>query len=376
MDEDLAIPSSVLLSDFDFDVPDDLVAQSPIEPRDQARLLIRRVSGQVNHTQVCHLTTELPERSVLVVNDTRVIPSRVLAHTAYGGQVEIFLIENVGSSTWRILAKPLKKLKPGTILNLPGNLSARVEQRDQMMAVIDLGLEPSALLQWLEKHAFIPLPPYIKRKRPCVAEHSPDRQSYQTVYAHENGSVAAPTAGLHFTRDLIAKLEAKNIEICSICLHVGAGTFLPVKANNIDQHVMHNERFLIPRLTLSKILQAKKDGRPVIAVGTTSLRALETTYQAAQGQRDQMLESTGQWQQTNLFLRPKHREERYTPTMIDGLWTNFHQPRSTLFMLVSTLIGIDEAHRLYRIAIENKYRLFSYGDASLLWLNDAYHPKT
>lgn len=362
------------LSDFDFDVPEHLVAQVPVEPRDRARLLIRRSDGRLDHTHVSAVVTELPAGALLIVNDSRVIPSRLFGRTATGGSVEVFLVESLGERRWRALARPLRKLKPGSRIDFAGELTAEVEAREEMTAIFRLGLDDGALLPWLERHAYIPLPPYIRRDAPEVAERSPDRVRYQTVYAHENGSVAAPTAGLHFTPELLSALEAKGVELQRVRLHVGAGTFLPVKAEDIEQHVMHTERTLVPRATLERLFAARDAGQPVIAVGTTSLRSLEALYQEAGGERDAMRALCDKWRTTSLFLRPSDAGDRYVSRLLDGLWTNFHQPRSTLYMLVSALLGVEEARRVYRTAIERQYRLFSYGDASLLWLNAASRP--
>lgn len=368
--------TNVCLSDFDFHVPEQLVAQVPMQPRDDARLLIRHPNGSIDHTQVKNLATHLPSDALLIINDSRVLPSRLLGQTLHGGKVEVFLIEHLETSRWRALAKPLKKLRTGTIIKFPADLCARVESRDETTAIIDLSLGYTELLSWLEQNAYVPLPPYIRRNNPIVAARSPDRDAYQTIYANESGSVAAPTAGLHFTEHLLAKLKEIGVEFATVRLHVGAGTFLPVKVDDINQHTMHTERIFVPNDTLTKLFIAQDQGRPVIAVGTTSLRSLETIFQAGIGQRDNMLSFTNKWQRTNLFLKPSHRGDRYESKLINGLWTNFHQPRSTLFMLVSALLGLDEAHRVYQKAIENNYRLFSYGDASLLWLNGAFRQET
>lgn len=358
------------LEDFNFDVPDRLIAHAPVEPRDHARLLIRRGNGLVKHSIVRNLANELEPGSLLVINDSRVFPSRLFAKTTHGGSVELFLIDSLETGRWRILARPLKKLKPGVELYLSGGIVAKVESREEQFAIIKLPLDDDAVFAWLENHAFIPLPPYIHRENNVVACKSKDKESYQTVYAKEVGSVAAPTAGLHFTAELLSNIKKNQCDIVNVCLHVGAGTFLPVKTEQIDNHKMHVERIFVPLQTMQKILEARKSGRPVISIGTTTFRALESLVQIANGDLSKIMEHCGKWQETSIFIHPEHPTDIYSSQLVDALWTNFHQPKSTLFMLISALIGLAEAQRIYKLAIENNYRFFSYGDASLLWLND------
>ena len=227
-----------------------------------------------------------------------------------------------------------------------------------------------SLYEWLKLYGTVPLPPYIQRSRSSSAQQQElDRQRYQTVYATRRGSVAAPTAGLHFTASIFDRLKAKGISTGKVCLHVGAGTFLPVKADNVEEHVMHSEPYLIPRNTWQLICATKSQGKPVIAVGTTSFRSLEAFARLANVDQTLPLESqTGQWHETNLFVYPKFQEDRYKSKVVDGLVTNFHQPCSTLLMLIAALIGLDEVKRLYGEAVAQGYRFLSYGDSSLLWL--------
>jgi S-adenosylmethionine:tRNA ribosyltransferase-isomerase len=234
---------------------------------------------------------------------------------------------------------------------------------------IEVNLDPSAFDRWLDEYGFVPLPPYITRADPKPVSSSDDTAWYQTVYARQRGSVAAPTAGLHFSEDLLASLRARGIETAEVTLHVGAGTFLPVRSSNIDEHVMHEERFSVPRHTLSQIVRAHDAGRPIVVVGTTTMRCLESFARTAGRDPIRMGELADQLLRTSLFLRPRHRKDTITPWIVRGIMTNFHQPQSTLFMLISALIGLDEAHRLYQEAIREQYRLFSYGDSCLLWLS-------
>lgn len=365
------------LSDFGYAFPESLVAQTPLAARDAARLLVRAPDGSLRHCHVGDLTLELPRGTLLILNETRVFPSRLAGRLESGGKVEIFLIHELNAdpsgSVWSALARPMKKLKPGTTVHFEGDLSATVVARNEDAAgtpSIDVrfAIAPAALARWLDEQAFIPLPPYIKRPSPVRAPLSPDREAYQTVFARERGSVAAPTAGLHFTDALLDALSAQGVEIAKVALHVGAGTFLPVKSEDVTAHKMHAESYRVSRNTVDAILKARREGRKIVAVGTTSLRSLESLYREAGQDPSRMAELADSWRTTELFLRPEHQDDRYRPWVIDGLVTNFHQPHSTLFMLVSALLGLDTVKALYEEAVSRRYRLFSYGDASLLWV--------
>ncbi len=374
-----SLERQLTLADFDYPYPEPLVAQQPGSERHQSRLLVHFPDGRVKHSQVLDLTTELPVDTLLILNDTKVFPSRVLGRLGTGGEVELFLLDQFaksgfsGQSTWRALGRPLKKLKPGTLVHLGNGVDARVDAKTEDgagTAFVELTFNKGTtdFAAWLDKHGYIPLPPYIKREDPSPAAQSLDRDRYQTVYAAARGSVAAPTAGLHFSDDLLGRLAARGVEIRRVCLHVGAGTFLPVKTEDISRHKMHAERYQVGRSTMEALLAARRAKRPVVAIGTTSLRSLEDLYRRANGSEDEMLRLADDWHATELFIRPRVASDRYKPWVIDGLLTNFHQPCSTLFMLVSSLLGLEEAKSLYREAIRQQYRLFSYGDASLLWL--------
>lgn len=311
------------------------------------------------------------------MNDTKVFPSRLAGRLETGGQVELFLIRETAStptsSRWLALAKPLKKLREGRPILFDGDIRATVAAKHEdpsgnATVEVTFDVSPAALSAWIDKHGIIPLPPYIKRDAPKKAPLSADRERYQTVYAKERGSVAAPTAGLHFTDKLLGELRAAGIDVQTVVLHVGAGTFLPVKSEKLDQHKMHAEIYRIPAATTRALLAAKEDGRKVVAVGTTSFRSLEDLYRRADRNPSRMHDLADAWHSTELFVYPKTATDRFRPWVIDGLVTNFHQPYSTLFMLISALLGLDEAKALYRAAVEEEYRLYSYGDTSLLWL--------
>ena len=366
------------LADFDYPCPAHLIAQQPRPRRDESRLLIRTNDGQTRDRHVSDLTTELPQDSLLILNDTRVFPSRLRGHLSSGGAVEIFLLEpqiesNSGQTCrWQALGRPMKKLKSGTELIFAESLKAKVVDRNEDgvgNAFINLEFQCPAgkLASWLDINGYIPLPPYIKRPDAHPAANSSDRDRYQTVYAQQAGSVAAPTAGLHFTDSLLDALKRRGIQICFVSLHVGAGTFLPVKTDEISSHKMHKERYRVGTETARALQIAKEKGRKIIAVGTTTLRSLESLYRIAGKDHETFVSAANEWRTTDIFIHPEYSDDLYKPWVIDGLVTNFHQPCSTLFMLVSALIGLGSAKELYQTAISREYRLFSYGDATLLW---------
>lgn len=361
------------ISHFDFHVPEHLIAQTPLAQRETSRLLVRPRHGALEHTEVTALPTMLRPGTLLIFNDSRVFPSRLLGRTASGRRVEVFLLEEAEDGVWRALARPLKALRPGNQLHFD-QLEAEVLQREPApdgavpTLLVRFPLSRTKLLDWLQEHAYIPLPPYIARPNPKVSAQSEDRERYQTVYARNLGSVAAPTAGLHFSDALLQALSERQVQTATVCLHVGAGTFLPVKTEEVNEHPMHYESALVPKATLAAIKLAKDQGRDVIAVGTTTLRTLESFWRSAGGSWEQLPALGDTWQRTNLFIRPQHERDVQKVGLVNGLFTNFHQPKSTLFMLVAALIGIDAAQAMYAEAIQREYRLFSYGDANMLWL--------
>jgi S-adenosylmethionine:tRNA ribosyltransferase-isomerase len=352
------------LSTYDYALPDNLIAQQPLEQRDLSRLIVRRRDGEIRDSDFLHVHENLPENSLLVVNSSKVFPCRITGQTPSGGKFEVFLIANqhtdAYSSTWLALGKPRQKIKKIGTLKLDSKIELQyVEDIDEMGFRVRLNAPYFEVMNWLEHHGQVPLPPYIHRPSDIKADESTDYSRYQTIYAEETGSAAAPTAGLHFTPRVMELLSDRNIQVVPIVLHVGTGTFLPVKSEQIDQHQMHYETYKIPASTLKALSLAKSERRSIIAVGTTSLRCLESfaLLSAAEQIADQ-------WKQTNLFIRPGQDAGLYKPHCgISGLITNFHQPKSTLFILICALIGVQEAKRLYRHAIEAGYRFLSYGDA-------------
>ena len=362
------------LSDFSYDIPEHLIAQEPLAIRSGSRLLVRDPDGNLSHSQFSELGKFLSPGTVLVYNDSKVIPGRILTQTANGGKLEFMLLRpiNIQQNTWQALGKPFRKFKPGLRIQLDEYLSITVLSSNcegpQPNLEISFSHPFDETLTWLEVNGFVPLPPYIHRKDPSPAKNSADKERYQTVYAQHTGSVAAPTAGLHFTPDLWETLKQTGVITAPLTLHVGGGTFLPVKAQEIETHEMHAEVYRVPRSSWEAIMLAKSEGRPLVCVGTTSLRCLESfTRRIAEGRNpEDFLEK---WLETRLFIYPKDSETRVRPWGIDGIITNFHQPESSLLMLISALLGYKETRDLYQSAIREKYRFFSYGDASLLWLS-------
>jgi S-adenosylmethionine:tRNA ribosyltransferase-isomerase len=350
---------------FDFDLPEELIALRPARPRDSARLLHVRADGSFEDRVVREAPALLRQGDLLVFNDTRVIPARlngVRVRDESSVGVEATLIERVSSSRWIALAKPGKRLREGDYIRfgvmddrscLMGALDAKVSAKGEDGAItLDFDLAGPDLDARIAATGEMPLPPYIAGKR---APDDHDMDDYQTVYAAKDGAVAAPTAGLHFTPALLDALAQAGVGSARVTLHVGAGTFLPVKAEDTAAHVMHHEWREISRETADAINRAKAEGRRVIAVGTTALRSLES----AVDERGHIEAVSGG---TDIFITPGYRFR-----VVDGLWTNFHLPRSTLFMLVSAFAGLERMQAAYAHAIANGYRFYSYGDASLLW---------
>lgn len=340
------------LSDFDFDLPEELIAAQAATPRDHARLLHVKGSTRAD-LHVYDLPALLREGDVLVMNDTKVVPARLLGHRD-AVKIEILLNkpEAHDPHLWTALARPGKRLRVGNaVVFAPGFACEIVEKREGGEILVRFDVAGEALFAQLEAHGHVPLPPYIKRPEGDTPE---DRARYQTIFARKQGAVAAPTAGLHFTPELFAKLDAKGIERHTITLHVGAGTFLPVKTERVADHVMHAEWGEITPDTAAALTKAKREGRRIVAVGTTSLRLLESAAQAD----GTMGAFSGE---TDIFITPG-----YTFKAVDAMLTNFHLPKSTLFMLVSALAGLDNMRAAYAHAIANRYRFYSYGDTTFL----------
>ena len=336
-------------SDFYFDLPEELIAQTPLERRDSSRLLhLDKVTGALEHRHFYELLDYLREGDCMVFNDSRVLPARLIGARPTGGSVELVLLRDLGEGRWECLSRPGRKTKPGTeILFGNGELKATVESvAEGGNRIVRFDYE-GIFLEVLERLGKMPLPPYIK-------EELQDSERYQTVYSREIGSAAAPTAGLHFTKELMEKIAAKGVKLCYVTLHVGLGTFRPVKAEEIEDHEMHSEFCIIPEETARIVSETKKKGGRVIAVGTTYCRTLESF-----AREDGSLPATSGW--TNIFIYPG-----YTFKCIDALVTNFHLPESTLIMLVSALAGREHVLHAYEEAVKERYRFFSFGDAMFI----------
>lgn len=340
------------VDDFDFDLPRDLIAQRPVNPRDASKLL--RVDRELGDYIFADLPDMLNPGDLLVFNNTRVIPARLKGKRGEA-TIEITLHKNEGNDTWKAFAKNAKKLKVDQTIRFGEDFSALVLEKDGGEVTLKFDKAGADLMAALEGHGGMPLPPYIKREG--LADEQ-DKSDYQTVYAKEEGAVAAPTAGLHFTPDLLARLQEKGVRFAYVTLHVGAGTFLPVKVDDVADHKMHAEFGVIDQETVDLVNQTHADGNRVVAVGTTSLRLLESA-----GKEDGLLYPFEG--DTDIFITPGYKFK-----VVDMLTTNFHLPRSTLFMLVSAFAGFDRMKQAYEYAIENGYRFYSYGDGSLLSRDD------
>ena len=333
-------------SDFWYDLPEELIAQTPLQQRDSSRLcVLDRNSGQVTHRHFYDILEYLQPGDCLVMNDSRVLPARLLGHRPTGGACELLLLRDLGDKKWECLAKPGRKLQVGQdVVFGNGELTATiVAVQEDGNRVVEFHYE-GIFLEVLERLGKMPLPPYIK------AELA-DQERYQTVYSREVGSAAAPTAGLHFTNDLLDKIRQKGINTAFVTLHVGLGTFRPVKADNIFEHHMHSELCMIGKETAEILNQTKAAGGRVICVGTTSCRTLESLVN-----EDGTFEAKSKW--TEIFIYPG-----YTFKAMDGLITNFHLPESTLVMLVSAFAGRENVLGAYEQAVKERYRFFSFGDA-------------
>lgn len=336
-------------SDFDFYLPEELIAQTPLEKRDTSRLLhLNKQTGEIEHKHFYDIKQYLREGDCLVLNDSRVLPARLIGARPTGGAVELVLLKDLGDNRWECLSRPGRKTKPGQELVFgDGELTAVVQEVTLGGNRIVKFSYEGIFLEILERLGKMPLPPYIK-------EELQDSERYQTVYSKELGSAAAPTAGLHFTKELLAEIADMGVKICYVTLHVGLGTFRPVKADKIEDHEMHSEFCIVPDETAESVNAVKRAGGRVIAVGTTSCRTLESFTT-----EDGTLQATSGW--TNIFIYPGYKFKS-----IDALITNFHLPESTLIMLVSALAGRENILNAYNTAVKERYRFFSFGDAMMI----------
>ena len=338
-------------NDFDFHLPEELIAQTPLEKRDASKLLIlNRQTGQMEDQHFDAIINELEPRDALVMNNTRVLPARLHGvKPDTGGHVELLLLKNIEGDQWEVLAKPAKRLKEGGVVSFgDGRLQATlIKKLEHGGCIVEFSYQ-GIFLEVLESLGEMPLPPYIHEKLE-------DQERYQTVYAKENGSAAAPTAGLHFTPELLQKIEDKGVHLVYLTLHVGLGTFRPVSVDDLDQHEMHSEFYQLSEEAAQTLRQVKASGHRIVAVGTTSIRTLETIGNKFNGK----LQADSGW--TNIFIKPGYQWQ-----VVDAFSTNFHLPKSTLVMLVSAFAGRELTLDAYQHAIDQGYRFFSFGDAMFI----------
>ena len=336
-------------SDFDYELPEELIAQTPLKDRASSRLMVLdKVTGNIEHKKFSDITDYLKAGDVLVINDTKVIPARLMGTKVdTGAVIELLLLKDMGNDEWECLSRPQKRLHIGTIIKFSDELSAKVTSLLEDGVTHVKLLYKGILMEILDRLGEMPLPPYIHEKLK-------EKDRYNTVYAKNIGSAAAPTAGLHFTKELLSALKEKGVIIANVTLHVGLGTFRPVEVDDINNHKMHSEFYQMSEETADILNQAKKEKRRIIAVGTTSTRTLETIM----GKYGEFRNCSGN---TDIFIYPG-----YEFKAIDGLITNFHLPKSTLVMLVSALAGKDHILNAYKEAVKEKYRFFSFGDAMFI----------
>jgi S-adenosylmethionine:tRNA ribosyltransferase-isomerase len=337
-------------SDYDFQLPPELIAQSPPPARGDSRLMVvDRAVQSIAHRRFADIVEYIPAGDVLVRNTTRVMRARLLGTRDSGAPAEVLLLKRLGESRYEAMVRPGGKMKPGREIHVGDQLDVRIlevtERRTRVVELVTTLSDTDAI----ERYGHIPLPPYITR-----ADEAPDAERYQTVYAAETGSAAAPTAGLHFTPEILSELHQRNVEVDDVVLHVGAGTFKPVEVDDPAQHVMHEEWYEVPSITAQRLAAARARGARAWAVGTTTVRTLESAAQETG-------EVAAGANETRIFIRPP-----YTFRAVDHLLTNFHLPHSTLIMLVAAFAGYDLTMRAYEVAVQERYRFFSYGDAMLI----------
>ena len=339
------------VEDFDYNLPEELIAQTPLKVRDSSRLLVlNKKTGEIEHKRFHDIIDYLNPGDTLVLNDTKVLPARLIGlKEETNAVIEILLLKNIEKDDWECLVKPARRIKVGTIVSFgDGKIKAKcINELDEGIRHFRL-IYDGILMEILEELGTMPLPPYIHEKLE-------DQSRYQTVYAKEIGSAAAPTAGLHFTKELLEQIKKKGINVAFITLHVGLGTFRPVSVEKIEEHEMHSEFYQMTKEVADLLNETRKNNHKIIAVGTTSTRTLETIMT----KNDKFVEASG-W--TNIFIYPGYKFRG-----IDNLITNFHLPKSTLVMLVSALAGRENILNAYKIAVDNKYRFFSFGDAMYIY---------
>ena len=345
----------ISIHDYDYELPKELIAQLPSEKRENCRMMVLdRQTKSIEHKHFYDILDYFDENDVLVLNNTKVIPARLFGKKNTGANIEVFLLKQISDKVWEVLINPSKRVKEESLIDISPDLYVKVLTRqNEGKWLVELHYDGD-FYQILDKVGNIPLPPYIERTMTDAQLKALDYDRYQTVYAEKEGSVAAPTAGLHFTKELLKKLEEKGVTICYVTLNVGLGTFRPVKVENILEHKMDSEEYEISKQTAEIIMNAKKQGKRITAVGTTTVRTLESCMQ----KYDEIFEVVDD---STLFIYPGFEFK-----VIDRLITNFHLPKSTLLMLVSALAGKDYIFKAYKEAIEKKYKFYSYGDCMLI----------
>ena len=345
----------ISIKEYDYELPKELIAQTPSEKRENCRMMVLDRNNQtIEHKHFYDITDYFDKDDVLVLNNTKVIPARLFGRKNTGAHIEVFLLKQIGDKTWEVLINPSKRVREESIIEISPDLYVKVLTRqNEGKWLVELHYDGN-FYEILDKVGNIPLPPYIERTMTDEQLKSLDYDRYQTVYAQREGSVAAPTAGLHFTKEILEKLKTKGVQICYVTLNVGLGTFRPVKVDNILEHKMDSEEFEISAQTAKIINEAKKSGKRITAVGTTTVRTLETCMQ----KYDEILEVIDD---STLFIYPGFKYR-----VVDRLLTNFHLPKSTLIMLTSAFAGKDFVFRAYEEAIKESYKFYSYGDCMLI----------
>ena len=343
------------ISEYDYELPKELIAQKPSEKRENCKMMVLdRKEQSVEHKHFYDITEYFDENDVIVLNNTKVIPARLLGKKNTGANIEVFLLKQIGDRTWEVLINPSKRVKEESLIEISPDLYVKVLTRqNEGKWLVELHYDGN-FYEILDKVGHVPLPPYIERQMTDEQLKNLDYERYQTVYAQKEGSVAAPTAGLHFTNEILDKLQKKGVQICYVTLNVGLGTFRPVKVDNILEHKMDSEQFEITAQTAKIITEAKKQGKKITAVGTTTVRTLETCMQ----KYDEIIETIDD---STLFIYPGYKFR-----VVDRLLTNFHLPKSTLIMLTSAFAGKDFVFKAYEEAIKEKYKFYSYGDCMLI----------
>jgi S-adenosylmethionine:tRNA ribosyltransferase-isomerase len=343
----------LLVSDFDYHLPPELIAQNPLKERDRSRMMIlERRSGEIIHSHFSEIVEWLGGNDVLVLNSSRVIPARVWGAKKDGRPIEFLFLKKRGKKTWEVLCRPARRVRTGDKMTFSEDFSGEViKEEAEGRRVIRFPV--GDVIARLKKTGFAPLPPYIKRKKDDDRLRDLDLERYQTVFAQKDGSIAAPTAGLHFTPQLLQKIKSRGAHVCMLSLDVGLATFQPIRAEKVENHRMLEESYAVPLEMARLTTEAKKEDRPITAVGTTSVRALESAYENGRVRPGRA--------STNLFIYPG-----YTFKVVDRLLTNFHLPRSSLLMLVSAFAGLGFIQKAYAEAVRRRYRFYSYGDCMLI----------